>query len=280
VARIEINHVGAVMKGRRSEDGVGAVVVIGLMVVLMGCGRSKVVDSSGGAGGAGGSTGFGGMGGPGDIGGAAGFDATGGASSGGGGAGRLGGSSGAGGAASGGATGGGGGGVGGGAGGASMAPYATTIRLTVGGTKMFFLDFGTQFNCPVGYSIRGVAAATLPPMPVYLPQDSCDCSPCANGPTPIECQPTDPISNPACDVSGIQLSPGSRYERIWDGTVQTWFDPTPGGKCQVSCSTSSVVPAGTYVFSLVQLDGTIFDSAPTTLPTAGGSVEIPVSASP
>lgn len=264
------------MNGRRSEDGVGAVLVIGLMVVLTGCGRSKVVDSSGGAGGAGGSTGFGGTGGPGDIGGAAGLDATGGAGGDGRGAGGLGGSSGAGGATSGGAA----GSSAGGAGGAAAAPYATTIRLTVSGTKMFFVDFGTQFNCPVGYSIRGVGASTLPPIPVYLPQDTCDCSACANGPTPLECQPTDPTSNPACDVSGIQLPPGSRYERIWDGTVQTWFDPTPGGKCQVSCSTSSVVPAGTYVFSLVQLDGTTYDSAPTALPVAGGLVEIPVSAPP
>jgi hypothetical protein len=155
------------------------------------------------------------------------------------------------------------------------SPFPTIVRVVNTGTADFLIYFQRSFACPLGFMIRGDTAAGLPSTSIELPDTTCDCTTCGlglgGGP---RCESNDLL----CEDPPITVPAGGMFDFSWDGTVLTWFDAgTPAASCPVRCSRFTAVPAGTYVFSLVQPGGT-FEGAPSALPAPGGVVEIPVSA--
>jgi hypothetical protein len=152
-------------------------------------------------------------------------------------------------------------------------PFATSIRVVNTGATDFLIYFQRSFACPLGFMIRSDVPPVLPTTSIELPDTTCDCSTCGLG---VGGGPRCVSNDLLCEEPPITVPPGGAFTFSWDGTVVTWFAPDAGADCPVRCSRTTAVPAGTYVFSLVQPAGT-FEAAPSPLP-APGTVDILVRA--
>src|SRR5436190_21821603 len=156
--------------------------------------------------------------------------------------------------------------------GVATPPFPTVIRVLNTGDADVLIYFERSFACPLGLMIRSDEPATLPPTSIEPPDTTCDCSTCGLG---FGGGPRCVSNDLLCQDPPITVHPGGAFDFSWDGMVLTWFDPASGADCPIRCSRFTAVPAGTYVFSLVQPAGT-FEAALTTLPAPGGVVELPV----
>jgi hypothetical protein len=157
---------------------------------------------------------------------------------------------------------------------ANGVPFPTKVRVVNAGATDFLIYYDPSFACPLGFMIRSDTPPTLPSTSLEPPDTTCDCSTCGLG---LGGGPRCVSNDLLCDDPPITVVPGGIFTFSWDGTVLTWFDPAAGADCPIRCSRFTAVPPGTYVFSLTQPTGT-FESAPTPLPSPGGSIDIQVNA--
>ena len=152
----------------------------------------------------------------------------------------------------------------------SAPPFPTIVRVVNTGATDFMIYFQRSFACPLGFMIRGDTPAGLSSTSIEQPDTTCDCATCGQG---VGGGPRCISNDLLCDDRRSTVPPGGTFDFSWDGTVLTWFDAgTREASCPIRCSRFTAVPAGTYVFSLVQPAGT-FEASPTALPASGGVVE-------